>query len=388
MMDLLIYYVLFLMKAVTLLLAIAGVALLIVVIVSRVLKQGGGGKRSGGEKEGRIEVTNYNERLDDLRDTLSMALLSPAERKLHEKDTRKREKEEAKEAARAAKRASKARGKSGARKEGQTSRESDGKDDDAAPGETRARVFVLDFDGDLRATAVETLRREITAVLTTATPADEIVVRLESGGGAVTGYGLAGSQLDRIRQHGTPLTVCVDKVAASGGYMMACVADHLVAAPFAVLGSIGVVAQIPNFHRLLKELNIDIEILTAGKYKRTLTLFGENTDEGREKFTHDIERIHEQFKQHVGERRPSLDMERVSTGEVWSGQDALDLQLVDRLATSDEYLVEASDSRDVLLVKFAPPKKGLLSRFSFGVEHAVDRMLLRWLERAQRHPLG
>jgi len=372
MMTFLAHYGLFLLKALTLLLVFAGGALLLAVIASRTRKAGASGGKSGREKEGRIEVVKYNERLDDLRETLSLSLLSPTERKQQEKDTRKRKKAEAKEAARAAKQASKALDK--------------GKG--APPDETRARAFVVDFDGDLRATAVETLRREITAILTTATPADEIVVRLESGGGAVTGYGLAGSQLDRIRQHGTPLTICVDKVAASGGYMMACVADKVIAAPFAVLGSIGVVAQIPNFNRLLKELNIDIEILTAGKYKRTLTLFGENTDEGREKFVADIERIHEQFKHHVGERRPSLDMERVSTGEVWSGQDALDLQLVDRLATSDEYLVEACESRDVVLVKFAPPKKGLLGRFSFGMEQAVDRTLLRWLDRAQRHPLG
>ena len=249
---------------------------------------------------------------------------------------------------------------------------------------TPRRVFVLDFDGDIRASEVAKLRREITAVLTGATPEDEIVVRVDSGGGVVTGYGLAASQLDRIRKRRIPLTVCVDKVAASGGYMMACVADRLLAAPFAVLGSIGVVAQIPNFHRLLKELNVDVEILTAGKYKRTLTLFGENTDEGRRKLVQDIERIHAQFKEYVGEHRPALDVERVSTGEVWSGQDALDLNLIDEITTSDEYLNAAAAEREVLLVGWKAPKKGLMARFAASVEESADRLALRWFERLVR----
>ena len=108
-------------------------------------------------------------------------------------------------------------------------------------------------------------------------------------------YGLAASQMQRIRDKKLKLTVCVDKVAASGGYMMAVVADKIIAAPFAVLGSIGVLAQVPNFHRLLKKHDVDFEMLTAGKYKRTLTMFGENTDKGREKFQEDIEDTHVLF---------------------------------------------------------------------------------------------
>jgi len=242
---------------------------------------------------------------------------------------------------------------------------------------------VLDFDGDIRASEVEKLRREITAVLTSATTDDEIVVRLESGGGMVTSYGLAASQLDRIRDKKIPLTICVDKVAASGGYMMACVADKLVAAPFAVLGSIGVVAQIPNFHRLLKELNIDFELLTAGKYKRTLTVFGENTDEAREKFLEDIERIHGQFKQYVGERRPELDLEKVATGEIWSGQDTIDLKLADELSTSDQYLIDACDEREVLVLSYKE-KKNLMDRFSLGIQGTVEAVLLKLIDRVHK----
>ena len=176
----------------------------------------------------------------------------------------------------------------------------------------------------MKASAVSSLRQEITAILSLAEKQDEVLVRLESGGGMVHAYGLASSQLLRIRNQDIDLTVCVDKVAASGGYMMACVANKLLAAPFAVIGSIGVIAQIPNFHRLLKKNDIDFEMITAGEYKRTLTMFGENTEKGREKFAEDIEDVHVLFKDFVKEHRPALDVEAVATGEVWFGQRAID----------------------------------------------------------------
>ncbi|KTD08910.1 protease SohB [Legionella hackeliae] len=206
--------------------------------------------------------------------------------------------------------------------------------------EEKASLYVLDFHGDIKASEAEPLREAITAVLAVAEPKDEIVVRLESPGGAVNGYGLAASQLQRIRDKNIPLTVCIDKMAASGGYLMACVANTIIAAPFAIIGSIGVVAQLPNFHRWLKKNNIDIELLTAGEYKRTLTILGENTDKGRQKFQEDLEKIHQAFRNYVLENRPQLDIDKVATGEHWLASDAFELKLVDKLKTSDDYLTE------------------------------------------------
>lgn len=203
---------------------------------------------------------------------------------------------------------------------------------------TKPSLYVIDFSGDIKASQVDQLREEITAILTIATPEDEVVVRIESPGGSVNGYGLAASQLHRIRDKQIPLTVCIDKIAASGGYLMACIGNQIIAAPFAIIGSIGVVAQLPNFHRLLKKNNIDVEMLTAGEYKRTLTIFGENTDKGRQKFQEDLERIHDNFKDYVLTNRQQLNIDDVSTGEHWLAKDALDLKLIDALQTSDEYL--------------------------------------------------
>ncbi|KTD25481.1 signal peptide peptidase SppA [Legionella lansingensis] len=204
----------------------------------------------------------------------------------------------------------------------------------------KASLYVVDFHGDIKASQAEELREAITAILSIAEEKDEIVVRLESPGGAVNAYGLAASQLQRIRNKKIPLTVCIDKMAASGGYLMACVANKIIAAPFAIIGSIGVVAQLPNFHRWLKKNDIDIELLTAGEYKRTLTLFAENTEKGRKKFQEELENIHQVFRAYVLANRPQLDIDHVSTGEHWLAKDAFDLKLVDELSTSDDYLTE------------------------------------------------
>jgi len=246
--------------------------------------------------------------------------------------------------------------------------------------EPKPRVYVLDFDGDIKASAVENLRHEVTALLTLATPKDEVVLRLESGGGMVHSYGLASSQLARIRQAGVPLTVCVDKVAASGGYMMACIGEKIISAPFAILGSIGVVAQLPNVHRLLKKHDVDFEVLTAGEFKRTLTVFGENTEKGREKFQEDLETTHELFKNFVARYRPQLAIDEIATGEVWLGMAALGKQLVDELKTSDEYLAERAKDADLFHLHYAE-KKSLQERFGMAASVAVDRVLLNWWSR-------
>lgn len=244
----------------------------------------------------------------------------------------------------------------------------------------KARVFVLDFDGDIKASATEQLRHEVTAVLSMAQPSDEVVVRLESGGGMVHAYGLASSQLARLRDAGLPLTVCVDKVAASGGYMMACVANRVLAAPFAVLGSIGVVAQLPNVHRLLKKHDIDVEVLTAGEFKRTLTVFGENTEKGREKFQEDLELTHQLFKGFVSRYRPQLDIDKVATGEIWLGLSALEHELVDGLQTSDEYLARRANEAELFQLRFIN-RKSLQERIGLAASVAIDRVLLGWSER-------
>ncbi len=233
-----------------------------------------------------------------------------------------------------------------------------------------SRTFVCEFSGDLRASAVSELREQITAILSVARADDAVLVVLESGGGTIHGYGLAASQLKRLRDRGIRLTVVVDRIAASGGYMMACVADELVAAPFAIIGSIGVVAQLPNFHRVLKKHDIDFEQITAGEFKRTLTLFGENTDAGRAKFQEEIDDAHTLFKDFVAACRPALDLARVATGEYWFGTRAVELGLVDRLATSDDLIVAAVAAGDVYKLT-TTRKRSLLER--------LTQPLTRWL---------
>ena len=327
-------------------------AILIVVVTSIAA-----GRRVRKSMKGHIETTKINDEIDDMRLAIDAGVSDPETFKQHLKQRQKEKKLERKARKQALKKAG-----------------------DAAADDAATRVFVLDFDGDIRASAVSRLRREITAVLSMARASDEVVVRLESRGGMVHSYGLASSQLDRIKKQGINLTVCVDKVAASGGYMMACVADKILAAPFAILGSIGVIAQLPNFHRLMQKHDIDFEMVTAGEYKRTLTVFGENTDKGREKFAEEIEDVHLLFKEFVTAHRPGLDIDRVATGETWFGQRALDLTLVDELSTSDEYIASACAMADVFEVKFVE-KKPLPERLGIVLQNSIDAVLMRWWER-------
>ncbi|NND64628.1 MAG: protease SohB [Gammaproteobacteria bacterium] len=216
------------------------------------------------------------------------------------------------------------------------------------------RVFVIDFKGDIQASAVSSFREEVTAILSVAEKDDEVLVRLENAGGLVHDHGLAASQLARLRERGIPMTVAVDKVAASGGYMMACVADHIIAAPFAVIGSIGVIAQLPNFHRLLDRSGIDFEQVMAGKHKRSVTFFGENTDADRAKLKHELEELHTLFKSMVSQYRPQLDIEAVATGESWFGQQALPKKLIDEIGTSDDYLLQKAEQANVYRLHYQP----------------------------------
>tara|TARA_R110002095_G_C4248635_1_gene239766 strand:- start:304 stop:1368 length:1065 start_codon:yes stop_codon:yes gene_type:complete len=339
-------YGLFLAKVVTFVIA----AIVVVsIIVSATHKE-----RDDDEDDGELQIRKLNEKYRKLRESIQARLMSEHERKAWNKAKKKKDKAE--------KKAGKAK-----------------KTDADAPEAAPKRIYVLDFDGDIKASDTDPLRRAISAVLSVAEPGkDEVVIRLESGGGLVHAYGLAAAQLDRIRSKGIHLTACVDKVAASGGYMMACVADKIIASPFAVLGSIGVVAQLPNFHRLLKKNNVDFEILTAGEHKRTMTIFGENTDKGRQKFLDDLEDIHGLFKDYVSERRPDLDIAAVATGDIWFGKRALEVKLIDEIKTSDEYLIEACDRADVVSVSFQrkrtlPEKLGLA--ISAALEHTVWRVL-------------
>ena len=242
----------------------------------------------------------------------------------------------------------------------------------------RAKLFVLDFNGSLDARETESLREEVTAILAVASKEDEVLLRLESGGGVVHGYGLAASQLDRLRQHPLNLTVAIDKVAASGGYMMACIGNTILAAPFAIVGSIGVIAQLPNFNKLLKKHNVDFEQFTAGEYKRTVTLFGENTDKGRQKFQHELEDTHRLFKQFVLQHRPQLDIDKVATGEHWFGHQALGLNLVDTIQTSDDYILTQMSQRQVFQVKYQL-RKGIAEKVGMGsasiISHYWQRLI-------------
>lgn len=338
-MEYLAEYGLFLAKVVTFLIA---VVILIIVAVAA-------GSKAKKASKGHLEIDKLNDHYKELKENLEHSLL--------DKDALKQRAKAEKKQAKADKKKNKDQEKI-----------------------SKPKLFVLDFHGDIKASATSSLREEITSVLSIAKPEDEILVRLESGGGMVHSYGLASSQLQRIRDKGIKLTIAVDKVAASGGYMMACTADKIIAAPFAVIGSIGVMAQLPNIHRLLKKHDVDVELHTAGEFKRTLTVIGENTVKGREKFKQDIEDTHELFKTFVKGARDQVEIEKVATGEIWYGQKAIEMNLVDTIQTSDQYIYDQIDNVDIIHIAYSI-KKGLPEKLGLAAHHAVDNTLVKFWER-------
>ena len=316
-------YGLFLLKAITI---VAAIVVVIAVAASA-------GRKAGHEG---LEVENLNKKFRSVADSLRAAVSTKEEQKKAAKERKRQDKAESKEPS------------------------------------VRPRSFVIDFKGDLKASAVASLREEVSAILAVAGDDDEVIVRLENHGGMVHEHGLAASQLARIRDRDIPLVVCVDKVAASGGYLMACVASRIYAAPFAIIGSIGVLAQLPNFNRMLDSHGVDFEQITAGKHKRTVTMFGKNTDEDRAKLKEELEDVHALFKDAIARYRTGLDLEKVATGEYWYGTRALDLGLADEIRTSDELLGEKAEERDLYLVAYKI-KQPLQKRLMSNIDGAIDK---------------
>lgn len=347
MVELLSEYGLFLAETVTVVVAV-------LIIIGGIASSSMRGRQ---DHSGNVKVTHLNETYEEMTDVLKEAVLTKEQLKEEEKARKKKEKEEKKAAKK------------------------------SKPEEEPAkkRIFVLDFDGDVQAEGVEALGTEITTVLTIATENDEIVLRLESPGGQVHAYGLAASQLSRIVDKKIPFTVCVDKVAASGGYMMACIADKIIAAPFSILGSVGVVAELPNFNKVMKKYDVDYDVYTAGAYKRTVTVLGENTAEGKAKFVEELESTHVLFKDMVAHNRPQLDIEKIATGEHWYGSQAQDLGLVDLLKTSEDYLFEASKEADIYEVSYHV-KQSMADRLGLAAEKTATRSLTQlWSNITARH---
>tara|TARA_B100001769_G_scaffold269521_1_gene259451 strand:- start:56 stop:1075 length:1020 start_codon:yes stop_codon:yes gene_type:complete len=334
-MEILADYLVFLLKVFTIVLAITIPLLLII-----------GSSKGKSQPRGKLSITNLSDKFEEMGNAVKGSLMTPKELKKFNKDLSKEKKK---------------------------------KDKD----QTEDSIFVLNFKGDIQASEVEKLKQEVNAILLSESDCKEVVIRVESGGGSAYAYGLCAAELKRLVDNKINLTVCIDKVAASGGYLMSCVASKIIAAPWAIVGSIGVIAQLPNFHRLLKKNSIDFEMHTAGAFKRTLTTLGENTEEGREKFKSDLEDLHLIFKNFVKEQRPEVDTDIVATGEVWQGEDAVRVGLVDSLETSDNYLVGLSKGAKLFELEFVE-KKNLTERFAFSMQLILEKSLMKFYDLINR----
>ncbi|VFP83053.1 protease SohB [Candidatus Erwinia haradaeae] len=342
-MDLLSFYGLFLAKTITVMVALTILMLMIPNI-----------KKRHHSRTGRLTLMRLDKYYYEIQNKIRLEKMNHFQQKLWKKEHKKKEQQEAKYA----------------KKQNKLVNSMD---------KEKPTLYVINFKGSMDAREVSSLRKEVSAILSTAEIGDEVLLRLESPGGVVHGYGLAASQLQRFRNHSIPLTITVDKIATSGGYMMACVADCIIAAPFALIGSIGVVGQIPNFNRLLKHNKIDLELYTAGEYKRTLTLFGENTEEGREKFRDNLNQTHLLFKQFVHQMRPKLCIDEVSNGEYWYGTQALEKGLIDMISTSDDWIINKISTHQIIEIRYVY-NKSLLDRLNHKVSYGISKLFERVIE--------
>jgi serine protease SohB len=242
-------------------------------------------------------------------------------------------------------------------------------------------IAVVSFDGDVRATKRKIVSALIDELIVNKDKLSEAVVVVNSPGGSVAEYGLLYAEMERIRAAGISLTVCIDTYAASGGYLMSLPANRIVAAPFAFVGSVGVVAYSPNIHRLLKKHDIEPRLFTAGEFKRTVTLIGDDDEEAKQHFQHQLESLHGLFLAAVKKYRTGANFEKIGTGDHWTAEESQtqNLGLVDHIATSREYLLKLNADRD--LVHLSQKKhmlEGGLGRFAAQLsEELVDRILTR-----------
>tara|TARA_B100000686_G_scaffold165333_1_gene173003 strand:- start:164 stop:1186 length:1023 start_codon:yes stop_codon:yes gene_type:complete len=335
-MEFLTDYGIFLLKVITVALAITLPLLFII-----------GSSKSKNPPKGSLVVKNLSKKFEDMGSSVRSAQLNPKELKKYNKELQKNKKQ-----------------------------------DNKKPSKEDS-VYVLNFNGDIQASEVTKLKHEINAILLSDTKCKEVVIKVESGGGSAYAYGLCAAELKRLVDNKIKLTVCIDKVAASGGYLMSCVASKIIAAPWAIVGSIGVIAQLPNFHRLLKKNSIDFEMHTAGEFKRTLTTLGENTEAGRKKFKSELEDLHFIFKDFVKEQRPQVDTKIVATGEVWQGEKAIEVGLIDALGTSDDYLVGLSKKLKLFEIEYVE-KKNLSEKFAFSTQLIIEKSILKFYDIVNR----
>ncbi|KZX82185.1 hypothetical protein A3715_00045, partial [Oleiphilus sp. HI0009] len=235
-------------------------------------------------------------------------------------------------------------------------------------------IFVLDFKGDKTASSVGSLSKEVSAILSVAKPNDEVFLRLESPGGTITGYGLASQQLIRLREAGIRLVVSVDEIATSGGYMMAAVGDRIIASPTSMLGSIGVIMEVPNFYNLLDRAGVQFHQFTAGKHKRLVSMTNKIGDAAKDQINQDLEKSHELFKNHVHTYRNSVNLESVSHGDVWSAKYCLDNKLVDDLMTSEAYLFDRASRANIFHISWDVERSFSDKLSSFAAQASINTL--------------
>jgi protease IV len=165
-----------------------------------------------------------------------------------------------------------------------------------------------------------------------------IVIRIDSPGGGAAAAQEIYDYLLGIRESGTPVVASMGSVAASGGYYIACTADSIVANPATLTGSIGVIMSFSNLEGLFDKLGMDFSVIKSGKFKDTGSWSREMTPEERALLQATVDDIHSQFVEAVSSSRGMTvdSVAALADGRIFSGRQALEQGLVDRLGTLED----------------------------------------------------
>ncbi|MGH7596703.1 MAG: signal peptide peptidase SppA [bacterium] len=176
-----------------------------------------------------------------------------------------------------------------------------------------------------------------------------VILRIDSPGGGVAASQEIYEAAKRVRESGKFVIASMGSVAASGGYYIACAADTIVANPGTTTGSIGVIMEMMNATDLLNKIGIRFDVIKSGRYKDSGSPFRPMTDDDRKYFQRYVDDAYEQFVEVVVTERELKKSEvlKLADGRVFTGQQALEMGLIDLTGTYQEALALAAEITNI-----------------------------------------
>ncbi|WP_343192796.1 S49 family peptidase [Buchnera aphidicola (Taiwanaphis decaspermi)] len=215
----------------------------------------------------------------------------------------------------------------------------------------KSNLYILDYNDKIKKNKIKKLREEISSIILVAKKNDEVLLRLENTSDIVYEYGLVIAQLQRLRKKGIKLIISIDKIVSNGGYIIACVADHISASPFSIIGPINIVVNIPNIDKYTQTSNLNNQLNDCNTFTK-LTLIKNNTKIYVNKIFNKLDIKKYIRNSFIKDMRPSLNLNKIFNQNYWIGENAINEKLIDSINTSDDILFSKKDTHNLLKIKY------------------------------------